>query len=454
MSSKSKTALGPVPRLDAMNLAGVTDLMNVQHLRKDIDKSAVEKAVMGRGEAGGSKHREVDPVKIYTQELNNLAEELGIDFMDDEVDDDSDDDTAVAGKDDAKKKPKDKKRGGGDAKTHRQPTPLHSKTVSDLLKDLDLDIPGSTDSDDNSTDSDDNSDDSDASDASDDSDSDSDDSDSDSDSGSGSDSDSSVISNLEKDLGIDHDRTKAHIKRRNKIHATGSLKNDRRHRKTITTEQQRRNHINSVMGDMRRETRTTFGVENERAQDIKAHKLEQVENLRAILEEDGIDCSSITLPTMTASMDEINSALNILKLRNDRNRYSSIAEEIILGVAEGIETVFDGTREIPVVGWKPDYTGYHNTVSVKLHRMRYETSQLVNEVVEKYNIGPMARLGLEFLPSFVLYPRQRSRERGAPGLDADPDLRGGGGPRVADARGAYSAVRTAQARDMQSLNDV
>ena len=36
-------------------------------------------------------------------------------------------------------------------------------------------------------------------------------------------------------------------------------------------------------------------------------------------------------------------------------------DEVILGCAEGIETVFDGTREVPFLGWRPDYTGYNAT---------------------------------------------------------------------------------------------
>ena len=146
--------------------------------------------------------------------------------------------------------------------------------------------------------------------------------------------------------------------------------------------------------------------------------------------------------------------LSILKLKNDRNRYSSLADEIILGAAEAVEYAFDGTREVPVLGWKPDYTGYHNTVNAKLHRMRFETSQVVGSVIDQYNIGPTARILMELLPSFFLYPRQQRNQRGDPGLHADPALNGGGsksagtgagahrgGPQVADSRMAFSAIR-------------
>jgi hypothetical protein len=161
------------------------------------------------------------------------------------------------------------------------------------------------------------------------------------------------------------------------------------------------------------------------------------------LEEEGIDCSSVSNPTPESQMKEIDAVLNILRLKNDRNRYSSLAEEVILGVAEGIETVFDGTRAVPLLGWRPDYTGYHSTVNAKLHRMRFETSQVVGNIIEKYNVGPTARIILEMLPSFFLYPRQRRAQRGKPGLSSDPH--------VADAGGAMTAIRNA---DMpKSLED-
>lgn len=99
---------------------------------------------------------------------------------------------------------------------------------------------------------------------------------------------------------------------------------------------------------MRKETRTTFGTERERIQDIKAGKLEQIGQLRMTLEEEGIDTKSVTNPTQDSQMEEIDSVLNILRLKNDRNRYSSLAEEVVLGLSEAVETVFDGSRRLPL----------------------------------------------------------------------------------------------------------
>jgi len=99
---------------------------------------------------------------------------------------------------------------------------------------------------------------------------------------------------------------------------------------------------------------------------------------------------------------------------------------------------------VPLVGWKPDYTGYHNSVNVKLHRMRFETSQVVGNIIERYNIGPTTRIIMELLPGFFLYPRQQKKTRGAPGLSSDPH--------VADARMAYAAIKASD--EEKTLDDV
>lgn len=204
-----------------------------------------------------------------------------------------------------------------------------------------------------------------------------------------------------------------------------------------------RKYINNVVSTIRNESYTVIGEEREKIRDSKASKLEQIGQLRLTLEDEGIDCSSVTKPNMDSPMDEIDAVINILRLKNDRNRYSTIAEEVILGIAEGIETVFDGSRRIPILGWRPDYTGYHNTVNVKLHRMRFETSQVVGSIIEKHKIGSSARIALELLPSFLLYPRQQKMQKKMPGLYDDN--------KINDARSAFNTIRKSEER--QSLYD-
>lgn len=188
----------------------------------------------------------------------------------------------------------------------------------------------------------------------------------------------------------------------------------------LTDEHARRVRIEEVLGHGRGGQRTPFGLERERERDLKASKLEHIAQLRLSLQEEGIDCKEIAVPALDSPISEIDSVLNVLRLKNDRTRYSTLADEVILGLAQGLETVFDGSRALPVVGWRPDYTGYHNTVSVKLHRMRHETSEVVGNIIGSHSVGPTARIAMELMPSFFLYPHMRRRQRGTPGLAEDP----------------------------------
>ena len=61
--------------------------------------------------------------------------------------------------------------------------------------------------------------------------------------------------------------------------------------------------------------------------------------------------------------------------------------------------------------------GYYDssTVNVKLHRLRFETSQIVGDIVEKNNVSPITRILLELVPGLLLYPRVRSKQKVATG---------------------------------------
>nr|BBO54025.1 PACV238 homolog protein [Abalone asfa-like virus]BCY04572.1 hypothetical protein [Abalone asfa-like virus] len=148
-----------------------------------------------------------------------------------------------------------------------------------------------------------------------------------------------------------------------------------------------------------------------RTLDTKKNKLEQISQLKRAIIDEGISCEGVEWPTLNSSLEEIESTLQVLRIKNDRNRYSTLAEELIIGGAQILGTVFDGTREIPILGCSPDYTGYSDTVEVKLNRMRLETSEIVGDMVEKFNINPLMRVGMSLLPSFILYPQQKARQK-------------------------------------------
>lgn len=172
----------------------------------------------------------------------------------------------------------------------------------------------------------------------------------------------------------------------------------------MTNEEIKQEKISRVLGNID-DKELSFNLEKEKDEDHKASLLEQIDMLKITLEDDGVDTSGVPGINKNSSMKDVHNVYKILRLKNDRNRYCSFAEEIILSGAYGMEYLFDGNKE-----WfskKPDLTGWSSTVKVKLRRMRFETSTFVQEVMQEYNMSAGMRLALELIPSMFLYSRNR-----------------------------------------------
>ena len=390
------------PRSDAGVVVGITTLFNTSHIDHNVNLEDAEKKVMGRNISNNTNNtlpkKNIDQTQIYTDELNKIANEIGIDLFDESTNFNSnlktpkinnnnssydEDEIEEEEEEEDEDEDEDEESSASSTNTSRSKHSTHSNqskhsTHSKQSKRGNYIAQG--------------------------------------DYASQNKSNSKLNNKLNND---DNDNGRVDRIMDNRPRQPVSSYNRVKKLPTDTLEQEKRRHINSVVDGIRGETKTSFGVERERIQDLKASKLEQAEQLRASLEDEGIDCSNIGKINSDSAIEEVDSVLNILRLKNDRTRYSSLADEIILGFAEGVETVFDGSREVPLLGWRPDYTGYHNTVNVKLHRMRFETSQVVGDIIEKYNVGPTARIVMELLPSFFLYPRQQSKQKQMSNLSND-----------------------------------
>lgn len=171
-----------------------------------------------------------------------------------------------------------------------------------------------------------------------------------------------------------------------------------------TKEEKRQNFVDSIINEYD-EDDTKFDLENEYENDDKNQMLENIETLRSILIMDSVDLSTIPLVNSHSSMADIRQVHKILVLKNQRNRYCTIADDVILMMVYGLENLFDGKKEY--MGRKPNLTGWNTTVKMKLRRMRYETSTLVRDVMQSYHINPWLRIGIEFIPSMIAYSAER-----------------------------------------------
>lgn len=175
----------------------------------------------------------------------------------------------------------------------------------------------------------------------------------------------------------------------------------------LTNEEKRQDHISNVihnLGDMKYDD---FNIEKEQEEDDKIILLEQIDMLKQILEDDGIDISRVPEVYTDSNIKDIKNVAKILKIKNDRNRLSSLAEEGILLIAAGLEFMFDGRKDY--FGYRPDLIGWSETVKIKLRRLKFETSTIVSNVVKKRNMTPGTRLVLELIPSMFLYNRSRKQ---------------------------------------------
>ena len=176
------------------------------------------------------------------------------------------------------------------------------------------------------------------------------------------------------------------------------------HMRNMTTEQKRQSQINKVLHQI--DDKELECINSEREEDLKANILEQIDMLRMTLEDDGIEIGGVPLVHKNTPMVDIQSVYKILRLKNDRNRYCSFAEELILAGSYGLENLFDGEK-VWFGSYKPDLVGWSSTVKVKLRRMRFETSTFVGEIMENYQMSAGVRLLLELIPSLFLYSRSK-----------------------------------------------
>ena len=154
----------------------------------------------------------------------------------------------------------------------------------------------------------------------------------------------------------------------------------------------------------------------------KEKALAQIKRLITSIENDGMDCSEIIIPNSDSDIEDIENVLQRLKIINDSSQCTTIAEEILMGAANALEYVFDGEVALPGTNIKPNYTGYSRTLQVKLQNMKYDTSEIVNEFVERNNVGSIGKLFFALAPGFLMYPKVNNSSKTSTSILKDPRL--------------------------------
>lgn len=150
-----------------------------------------------------------------------------------------------------------------------------------------------------------------------------------------------------------------------------------------------------------------FNIENEKIEDLKAQMLVDIEFIKAALDSEGIDVSKYPKLDNKSVYQDIENLQKMLRLKLDKIRYSSLADDFILTGASLVEDVFDGER-VWFGRYRPNMKNWSKQVQAKLRRMRHDTSTIMGGVMNDYNIGPFSRLCLELVPNGFLYAKNNT----------------------------------------------
>lgn len=165
----------------------------------------------------------------------------------------------------------------------------------------------------------------------------------------------------------------------------------------------------------------TFTVEKEKMEDAKTSMLVEIDSLWSDLEEENVNLERIPRPTQNSSYETVENVLKTLRMKLDRARYCSLADDVVLAGAGIIEDIFDGKR-VFFNRYCPDMTGWSKSVQMKLRRMKHDTSSIVGNVMSENNIGPGTRIALELVPNAFMHARSKRAQFGKETIYSDAQL--------------------------------
>ena len=220
---------------------------------------------------------------------------------------------------------------------------------------------------------------------------------------------------IENDSDSDDDLWNFEDKRKQEQPMRSNIEESNHEKQKYTKEQIRQRNNQRFMAklDISEEDDDMFRQVEE--EDEKQRILNQIDTLRNMLGDDDVDISHIPMVNNKSEMKDVQNAYKMLLTKNDTRRCSSMAEEAILMIAYALEDLFDGKRVL-FGRFRPNLVGWHTTASTKLRRMRFETANVVSHVMQSYGIGDVGRIGLELIPSMVIYSKRKQNSSNEPDL--------------------------------------
>lgn len=219
-------------------------------------------------------------------------------------------------------------------------------------------------------------------------------------------SDIDDIDNMLNSLNITNNNTNTSYNNNNNINSNDKYQYKDKHYYNLTREQQNQNIVDNALSEY--DDNMNFDLDDEIKKEKKMMLLEEIDELRDDMIKDGINIDKVEIVNQHSDLETIENVKRLLKLKYNRYQYSGYAEDMIVSGFEMLEYICDGKTEI--LGLKPDLTDYTNTVRCKLHRLRHETSEITNNIVQQYDIGPVMRILLSLIPGAFIHSSMRKSQ--------------------------------------------
>jgi hypothetical protein len=230
-----------------------------------------------------------------------------------------------------------------------------------------------------------------------------------------SDSDNESTHNYKKD-DSDSDSDSSNIKPKIKIHHHNHEKMELKNPELVTTDDYRKHiHVQRVINNMKGNNEI-FNMTDAKDDSHKEKLLVKIGKLRTNLKNANVDIDNIPNVDSSSSKEDVKKTFKKLDEMYADERYSTFANEMLVGAAELVEThIFNG-KNIYFGKYRPNAEGWHNSVQVKLRGLSYETSSVVSDIMSYINLSEGTKILITLLPSLGLQINENSKNQNTESL--------------------------------------
>jgi hypothetical protein len=142
---------------------------------------------------------------------------------------------------------------------------------------------------------------------------------------------------------------------------------------------------------------TLYGYEEE-----KAEYIENINRMLVSLKEMGVSVDDIPEVNDSTQANVVHRVYKQISKRYDSILYSDTGSDIIVGVCQCLEGIFNGRRVL--FGIRPDLTGWTDQyVRPHMTHFRHETSRMVADYVEKLGFSRFAKILILLIPGSLVF---------------------------------------------------